>query len=202
MDGWETRRRRTPGHDWCIVRLGLPGVIHGVVVDTSFFRGNFPESCSVEAATVTGMPTPEDLASEKKMKWRDILDRSPLRGDSRNEFPIDGSPTATHLRLSIYPDGGVARLRVHGEPVFASGMHRPGSEIGVELGLNTRSAGLVHDAIRAHGKTPRAERLRLACIDLLVGFGTRQARLPALLARVNDVSSLPEQQAGCHPPLS
>src|SRR5690349_23134035 len=64
MDGWETRRRRDPGHDWCIVRLGLPGRIHGVVVDTSYFRGNFPESCSIEAATVTGLHTPDTLADE------------------------------------------------------------------------------------------------------------------------------------------
>jgi allantoicase len=129
MDGWETRRRRSPGHDWCIVRLGLPGVIHGVVVDTSFFRGNFPESCSIEAATVLGTPTPEDLAHERRTKWKDILDRSLLRGDAKNEFPIEGAPTATHLRLSIYPDGGVARLRVHGEPAFAPTVHRAGSEI-------------------------------------------------------------------------
>src|ERR671919_710041 len=62
MDGWETRRRRTPGHDWCIVRLGLRGRIHGVIVDTSYFRGNYPEHCSIEAATVIGTPTPEELA--------------------------------------------------------------------------------------------------------------------------------------------
>ena len=80
MDGWETRRRRSPGHDWCIVRLGLPGVIHGVIVDTAFFRGNFPESCSIEAATVLGTPTPEQLADGRRTKWKDILDRSPLRG--------------------------------------------------------------------------------------------------------------------------
>src|SRR4051812_16831267 len=61
MDGWETRRRRTPGFDWCIVRLGLPGAIHGVVVDTSFFRGNFPESCALEATVVEGTPSPEEL---------------------------------------------------------------------------------------------------------------------------------------------
>src|SRR6516165_6260434 len=64
MDGWETRRRRTPGHDWCIVRLGLPGVIHSVVVDTAFFRGNYPEQCSLEGASVAGVPDPEALASD------------------------------------------------------------------------------------------------------------------------------------------
>src|SRR5512132_1231255 len=81
MDGWETRRRRMPGHDWCIVRLGLPGAIHGVVVDTSFFKGNYPESCSIEAASVSGTPAPEELADESRTRWTSILARSPLKGD-------------------------------------------------------------------------------------------------------------------------
>jgi allantoicase len=122
MDGWESRRRRpgSPGgdpqtagaHDWCIVRLGLPGVVRGVVVDTAFFRGNFPESCSIEAACVPGTP---DLATIESADWVEILPRSTLRGDSRNLFPIDAPLRVTHLRLRIFPDGGVARLRVHGE---------------------------------------------------------------------------------------
>src|SRR6266850_1110821 len=66
MDGWETRRRRAPGHDWCILRLGLPGTIHGVVVDTSHFRGNYPEQCALEATVVDGTPPNEDLSDEKK----------------------------------------------------------------------------------------------------------------------------------------
>src|SRR5690349_15278065 len=89
MDGRQPRRRREPGHDSCIVRLGLPGRIHGVVVDTAFFRGNYPESCSLEAKTVSGTPTADEIASERETKWHDILDRSPLRGDARNEFAID-----------------------------------------------------------------------------------------------------------------
>jgi allantoicase len=129
MDGWETRRRRSPGHDWCIVRLGLPGTIHGVIVDTSFFRGNFPESCALDATTVTGTPGPDVLADETKTRWNTILQRSPLAGDSRNAFAIDGRPTATHLRLSIFPDGGVARLRVYGEPQFNAQRHHAGSEV-------------------------------------------------------------------------
>src|SRR3954464_8864266 len=63
MDGWETRRRREPGHDWCIVRLGLPGALRGVIVDTAYFRGNYPESCSLEACAVEGYPTPEELTA-------------------------------------------------------------------------------------------------------------------------------------------
>lgn len=128
MDGWETRRRRTPGNDWCIIRLGLPGRLHGVVVDTSFFRGNYPESCSIDVASLPGVPSLEQLVDAP---WKAALPPSALRGDSKNEFPIDGAPAATHLRFSIYPDGGVARLRVHGEPVFDVARVRPGSEVDI-----------------------------------------------------------------------
>jgi allantoicase len=114
MDGWETRRRRTPGHDFCIVRLGLPGVIRGVNVDTSFFRGNFPESCSLEACAVTGHPDSDQLLGAQT-KWVEILPRTLLRGDAHNLLPIAVEQRFTHLRLHIYPDGGVARLRVYGE---------------------------------------------------------------------------------------
>lgn len=116
MDGWETRRRRTPGFDWCILRLGLPGVIRGVVVDTSFFRGNYPEHFSLEGTTLSGMPSDAELASES-INWTPLLPQLPLAGDSENSFPVDYQQRVTHLRLKIYPDGGVARLRVYGEVV-------------------------------------------------------------------------------------
>jgi allantoicase len=114
MDGWESRRRRTPGFDWCIIRLGLPGKIRGVVVDTSFFRGNYPEHCSLEACTIDGLPTVEDLTNES-VNWTEILSQSPLAGGSQNPFAIQSEQRFTHLRFKIYPDGGVARLRVYGE---------------------------------------------------------------------------------------
>lgn len=129
MDGWETRRRRTPGHDWCVIRLGIPGILHGVVVDTSFFRGNYPESCAVDAAWVSGTPATEELLDEKRVTWTSALARSPLKGDARNEFPLRDPVRATHLRFSIHPDGGVARLRAYGEPTLARDQLRPGSEI-------------------------------------------------------------------------
>jgi allantoicase len=118
-DGWETRRRREPGHDWAIVRLGVPGVIRGVVVDTAFFTGNFPEQCSVEAVSVDGYPSPDELAD---LAWTEIVPRSPLKGDTRNPFTVaaigpQAEESFTHVRLNIHPDGGVARLRVHGEVV-------------------------------------------------------------------------------------
>ena len=124
MDGWESRRRRPPlagpapdpsgVHDWCIVRLGMPGVIRGVVVDTAFFRGNFPESCAVFATEVDDAL---DLHALETAAWTEILPRAKLAGDTRNAFAIDDRKRFTHLRLEIYPDGGVARLRVHGEVV-------------------------------------------------------------------------------------
>jgi allantoicase len=116
MDGWETRRRRTPGYDWCIIRLGAPGKIRGVVVDTSFFRGNYPEHCSLEACSVDELPTIDDLTSEN-IAWTQLLPQLPLAGDSQNPFAVDSEQRFTHLRLKIYPDGGVARLRVYGEVV-------------------------------------------------------------------------------------
>src|SRR5205823_4886573 len=105
MDGWETRRRRTPGHDWCVIRLGLAGTIHGFVIDTSFFRGNYPESCSIDVCTIPGNPTADELADESNTRWTNVLAQSALQGDSRNEFSLTAPTRATHLRFSILPDG-------------------------------------------------------------------------------------------------
>jgi allantoicase len=116
MDGWETRRRRTPGYDWCLVKLGLPGIIHGIVVDTAHFKGNYPESCELEACAVDGDPSISQLENPA-MKWSTLLPKSAMAGDTRNLFPLSSSNRVTHLRFKIYPDGGVARLRVHGEVV-------------------------------------------------------------------------------------
>jgi len=116
MDGWESRRKRVPGFDWCIVRLGVPGVIRGVDVETSFFRGNFPEQCSLEACAVSGNASVEELIGEA-IEWTEILPQAKLEGDSHNRFAINHESRFTHLRFKIFPDGGVARLRVYGEVV-------------------------------------------------------------------------------------
>ncbi len=126
MDGWETRRRRTPGHDWCIIRLGVPALLHGVVVDTSHFKGNFPEECSLEGCEVEGAIDAEALAAGKGVNWLELLPRSKLQGDAENSFPVMYRRRATHLRFNIFPDGGVARLRVYGEPVNDAGL-KPGT---------------------------------------------------------------------------
>jgi len=110
-DGWETRRRRDEGNDWAIIRLGNAGVVHGVVIDTGNFTGNYPEFASVEAAAFDGNPSSADVA---QAEWKTILPKSALTGDSENLFEISDKNRWTHIRLSIYPDGGVARFRVHG----------------------------------------------------------------------------------------
>ena len=119
MDGWETRRRREPagdGHGDCaIVRLGCAGVVRRVVVDTSYFTGNYPPEVSVEACGAEGYPAPAELAAAS---WTTLVPRSTVAGDARNEFEVAAvEQRFSHVRLTIFPDGGVARLRVHGEPV-------------------------------------------------------------------------------------
>lgn len=120
MDGWETRRRREPGHDWAIVALGIPGIVRHAVVDTAHFTGNFPEAASLEAISLGGDPSVVELVRDPS-RWTQIVARTPLRGDARNDLLIPEPLEATHLRLVIYPDGGVARLRVLGDPVPPDG---------------------------------------------------------------------------------
>ncbi|GAA4323942.1 allantoicase [Klenkia terrae] len=113
-DGWETRRRREPGEDWAVVRLGMPGVVAGVVVDTAFFLGNYPPQASVQAAAVDGHPSVAELAAAD---WQPLLDRVDLAGGTANAFAVEPGRRVTHVRLTIHPDGGVARFRVHGTAV-------------------------------------------------------------------------------------
>ena len=114
VDGWETRRRRRGGHDWVIARLGAPGIVSSVTVDTSFFTGNYPEHCAVHACGQEGYPGAEELTG-KAADWIEIVPRSPLRGGCENIFAVTDPRRFTHVRLAVYPDGGVARLRVHGQ---------------------------------------------------------------------------------------
>lgn len=119
MDGWETMRRRSPRldeeFDWCIIRLGCPGRIRGVTVDTSFFRGNFPSHCSIDVCSADPKADLGEVSAEA-VRWTEILPKSELQGDSQNYFKCD-SERVTHIRLKIFPDGGVARLRVFGEVI-------------------------------------------------------------------------------------
>lgn len=108
MDGWESRRKRTEGHDHCIIQLGATGIIHGFDVDTAHFLGNHPPHCSIEACFAAD----GELANAK---WTEVLPRSPLNPGSQHFFETTSREQWTHVKLHIYPDGGVARLRVFGE---------------------------------------------------------------------------------------
>jgi allantoicase len=122
MDGWESRRRRGPGHDWCVIRLGMRGRVRGVNVNTAFFTGNYPSHCSIDAHDTAAMAGGQAVNRALRASqygddaaWTRILDETPLHGDADNFIAIADDRAWTHLRLNIYPDGGVARLRVFGD---------------------------------------------------------------------------------------
>jgi allantoicase len=114
-DGWQTRRRRGPGHDWVILRLGTRGAIETIEVDTTHFKGNFPESCTLEACDAPAVSSRE--APGEGASWWEVLPRTPLQAHRRHRFRT-ATPrrAATHVRFNIFPDGGVGRLRLLGRP--------------------------------------------------------------------------------------
>jgi allantoicase len=208
-DGWETRRHRAPEHDYAIVRLGVPGIVHGVVVDTSYFRGNYPPQVSVEGAAADGYPAPGELTT-----WHPLVERTDAAGDAVNRYPVTDRGRWTHIRLSIYPDGGVARFRVHGTPVpdprflagtvdlaavenggrvvgcsdafyaAASNLLLPGRATGMAQGWeNARRRGPGHDYVTVALAAPGV--LRHAEIDTscFVGNAPEEVRLLAADAR-------------------
>jgi allantoicase len=128
MDGWETRRRRTPGHDWCVVQLGLRGIIKQVDIDTNHFLGNHPPFASLDAVCLTN-GFPSDARSIEGLAWTSILAQSPLNPGSQNLFATTNDQTWTHVRLNIIPDGGVARLRIYGTVVPDWSKLKPGELI-------------------------------------------------------------------------
>ncbi len=108
MDGWESRRRRGPGHDHCVIRLGVPGVIHGFDVDTTHFTGNYPPRVSIEVCANDTQDMPEE-------GWVEIMPETEIGGDAHHYLDARDDNVWTHVRLHIYPDGGIARLRIFGE---------------------------------------------------------------------------------------
>ncbi len=130
MDGWETRRRRGPGYDWCIVRLARPGAIAGLDLDTSHFTGNFPPAASVEACFLAeGDP---DAGTE----WFALLPSVNLGGNRHHYFPVDATRRVSHLRVNLFPDGGLARLRVYGTPDFSAAKPNADGLIDLASALN------------------------------------------------------------------
>lgn len=115
-DGWETRRRREPGHDWAILALGCPGIVDEVLIDTAHFKGNFPDRFSLQAAYCPD--SPDELAIVQSQFWPVLLEEQTLKADA--ELHIRDGLAAlgpiSHVRLNIIPDGGVSRLRLFGKP--------------------------------------------------------------------------------------
>jgi allantoicase len=107
MDGWESRRKRTPGHDHCVIRLGIPGAIHGFDIDTRHFTGNYPPHVSIEACR-----SDVDCPAEG---WTELVSKMDLQGDAHHYVEVENDSVWTHLRVHIFPDGGIARLRIYGE---------------------------------------------------------------------------------------
>jgi allantoicase len=168
MDGWESRRKRGPGHDWCILRLGHPGRIHGVDIDTSHFTGNYPPAASLEAWAGAGEPG-ADAA------WTALVPRRDLQGDAHQVVEIADRGIWSHLRLNIFPDGGVARLRVYGE------VHKDWSGTGpddiVDLAalVNGAKAVIWNDA---HYGVPSNMLAPTSGADMGDGWETRRRREP------------------------
>ena len=124
MDGWESRRKRVPGHDWAIVRLGAPGEIVGFEIDTRNFTGNYPPRASIEGCVSTATIPPDDT------DWATLVAVTDLTGDDRRWVKCGAGGVWTHVRLSIFPDGGVARLRVYGT------IHKDWSKVGPDETLD------------------------------------------------------------------
>jgi allantoicase len=117
-NGWETKRRRGPGHDWTIIRLGSHGEIHRIELDTDHYKGNAPDSCLIEGCFIDA--TDEAHLADSRVQWKSLVPTSKLQPHSRHTFDVDGVVPISHVRLNIYPDGGVARLRVLGRAVHVS----------------------------------------------------------------------------------
>lgn len=111
MDGWETRRRRNGGHDHAVIALATRGRILGFDVDTAHFTGNYPPACRIEACNSDGAP-------DETTAWREILPMQPLGPSAHHYFACADTGVWSHLRLHIHPDGGIARLRVFGQPML------------------------------------------------------------------------------------
>jgi len=111
MDGWESRRKRVPGHDWCVVRLGVPGLVAGFEIDTRHFTGNYPPGAEIFVCRS------DQAVPDEKAGWTKVTDRLALNGDDRIYVPVEHDEPVTHVRLDIFPDGGVARLRIWGRVV-------------------------------------------------------------------------------------
>lgn len=168
MDGWESRRKRGPGHDWCVVRLARPGRIHGVDLDTTHFTGNFPPAASIEACSLAeGDPT-------DGTGWLPLLPSVDLDGNRHHYFRLDGDAVVSHLRINLYPDGGLARLRVYASPEF-DGKPEADGLIDLVAALN---GGTIVAANNEHFGRAASLLLPGRGLDMGDGWETRRRREP------------------------
>jgi len=143
MDGWESRRKRTPGHDWCIIKLGAQGVIKGFDIDTNHFLGNHPPFASIEAINLT--TDLEDWSKSDELDWESVLEKKPLNPGSQHFFESENKNIFTHVRLHIYPDGGIARFRVFGEVFKNWNLVKPNQQVDLILATNGGNALLCNN---------------------------------------------------------
>ena len=145
MDGWESRRKRGPGHDWCIIQLATAGRISGVNIDTNHFLGNHPPFASIDACYVETAKV-----NWEEVHWKEILSKSPLQPGAQNFYVIADNGVYSHLRLNIYPDGGVARLKVYGEVVKNWAAMDENEEIDLAAAVNGGKSILCNDMFFSH----------------------------------------------------
>ena len=169
MDGWESRRKRGPGHDWCVVALARRGIIVGVDLDTSHFTGNFPPAASIEACALESGEPGADTA------WFPLLPAVDLGGNRHHYFAIDVNARVSHLRVNLYPDGGLARLRVYGTPDFAAAI--PGDDGLVDL-VAAINGGTVVGTNNEHFGLARTLLLPGRGVNMGDGWETRRRREP------------------------
>ncbi|MFQ5947224.1 MAG: allantoicase, partial [Acidimicrobiia bacterium] len=157
-----------------LIRLGLPGIIRHIVADTSHFAGNYPEACSIEACELEGEPSLVELVRDPS-RWSEIMERTPLLGDTKNHFPVEGSGRATHVRFVIYPDGGVARLRLFGEVVPGPDRFPEGQEVDLAA---IENGGRVIDCSDHHFSVPNNMLMPGDAEGMHDGWETRRRRGP------------------------
>ena len=173
MDGWESRRKRGPGHDWCIVRLARPGRIHGVELDTRHFTGNFPPAVSIDGGCL------RDSEHIDSIEWFPLLPAVPMQGNHRHYHAFDHSSNkqVSHVRVKLLPDGGLARLRVYGTPVFNTGTDAAGTNDPVDL-IAALNGGVVIAANNEHFGPASRLLLPGRGVDMGDGWETRRRREP------------------------
>ncbi|MFZ4058121.1 MAG: allantoicase [Ferruginibacter sp.] len=146
MDGWESRRKRVPGHDWCVIQLAAPGSIYGVDIDTNHFLGNHPPFASVEACYVA----PNSPFEAHHVQWKEILPKVALQPGSQHLLNIADQSVYTHLRLNIYPDGGVARFKVYGTIHKTFDENNQHEEIDLAAAINGAKSVWCNDMFFSH----------------------------------------------------